>query len=729
MMHCAAEPAAEDTHMDDEPQEDVGWQPGTCDEPPQQQQQQQQQQQHLHPVEAWPSSLIAEQPKETSTLHAYLHASETAASAPKREVPASLEPGPHPNLQGIAHKAEERRPQLEPQCIEQQQQQQQQQPQGTQLAAGPVDVASRVAEKPQHAKSQETGVHKEGGVKGCCPTAANEVPDTQRAPQSREQHVGAQPLKPGMQFNGLALKVLHNSRSSGATGGVCTPACYATACSPHVAGDSHTSTIQKSTAPAAPVLPAPLPAYEGPTFVRYPNMGRGPRPEQQGPQLPQLLQQPSIDLTLQQARLIELDGISLTKRAKPRQPVPQNSGSQQQQQQQQQQRRVQRQQPLLRHAADERQAACSTAAAQQGPLQKWPSRLEAPGHTEDQARRRGPSRQARRPSFEVPRSQAKTQLPSFKQRTHSREFLYQQQQQALLRRMQQQQQRRQANQRRQQRLVQLNDRGGWAGAANARDSPGEQARGCVEAASAFTEAPSWAPQATAAWQQLLAAAAPPPLKTKSFASPAAACYSTSTALELRHPLPDAPNQQQHASCVQVDTWGEQQHMQQQRRSQAKLIYPRPPQGGLPGRLFQPGAPSLPPFFPRDPLNTTHYQGPFMVAPVTGRAAEASSSLGIDPQGCRSMGASSQAQPETLRGSPALVVPPVGCATSYEELIAFFQGLAEQQRPSRQQATGTYHEINLKRQARPIFKTLEHICPPIGTELPPAVDMHLDSSSG
>ncbi|KAL8450707.1 hypothetical protein Emed_002345 [Eimeria media] len=700
-MHCAAERAAEDAHMDEEPQENLCWQQGNSDGPLQQQQQQlmqplqqqQQQQQlqqqqpwqHLHPVEDWSPSPIAKQPEE---VFASLQASETAAPASKREVPASLEPVTQPNLQGTPHKAEERKPQPEPQCIEQQQQQQrqqqQQQPQGTRLVAGGVDAASKVAEKPQHLKNQETGVHKEGGLEGCGSTAADEVPAAQRGPQPRKQQAGGPPFKPGMQLNGLALKVLHDSKSPGVTGGVCTPAGQGAARGEHAAAESHTSTIQKSTASDAPVLPASMPVHDNPTFAKYPNAGRGPRLQQHvGPQMPQVLQQPFIDLTLQQAaRLIELDGISLKQRARPRQPVSQQISSPHSQQQQQQ--KVQQQRPVMRQAADERQAVCSTTAAQQGPLQRWPSRPEAPGHTEDQARRRVPSREIRRLSLEVnrgaiteamqmPRSQAKTQLPPFKQRTHSREFLYQQQQQALLRRMQQQQQQqRQAIQRRQQRVMQLNEQGGGAGSVNPKATP--------EASS------PWAPQAAAAWQQLLAAAAP--LKSKSFASPAAACYSMSTDPEPRPALPEAPSHQQHTPCMQIDTWGEQQHMQQQRKPQAKVPYAQPPQGGPPRRLVQPGP--HPPLFGGPPLNHPHH-GPFIKAPVMVRAAEASSSLNMDAQGSRWTGATPQAQSEEQRVPPALAVPPVGCATSYEELIAFFRGLAEQQRPARQEGMGLYHE--------------------------------------
>ncbi|KAL8432760.1 hypothetical protein ACSSS7_004384 [Eimeria intestinalis] len=705
-MYCVGEPAAEDAHMDGEPQEDLGWQHGISDGPPQQQQQllqQQQQQQEwqpLHLVDDCSPSPVEKQAEENFISHASVHESEPAAPSSKGEAPVSLEPVPDLNpLQGTVHKAEQRKRGSEPQCTEQRPQHQQHQqhqqqhqrlhqqlhPQGTRLSAGAVDVASRGSEKPQHAKSHETSVHKEGRAEGCCPPAADEVPAAQRRLHARKQQVEAQPLRPGMQLNGLALKVLHDSRGSGAAVGVCTVEGYGAACGEHAAADSHTSTIQKSPAPpAASVLPAPAPVYESSPFLGYPNPGRGPHPEQQGgPRMPHLLQQPSIDLTLQQAvRLIELDGISLKQRARHRQPAPQQNSSPHSQQQQQQQK-LQQQQSMLRQAAGDRHAPCSTAAAQQGPLQKWPTRPEAPGHTEDQGRRRGPSKETRRASLEesmgftsdamqMPRSQAKSQLPPFRERTHSREFLYQQQQQALLRRMHQQHQQRQAVQRRQQRLTQLKEQGGWAGSVVATTS---------------SEAPSCAPQAMPAWQQLLDAAAPSPVKSKSFESPAAECYSMSTALELCPALPEAPGPQQHR--MQVDTWGGQQQMQQQqRKARAKVTYQGPLQGSPPRRLLQPGDPSS--FLARDPVNPTQ-SASFTKAPVMGRAAEASSSLGFDSQGSRWAGASPQTQPEELRVPPALAVPPVGCATSYEELIAFFRGLAEQQRPPRHEGMGTYHE--------------------------------------
>ncbi|KAL8445894.1 hypothetical protein Emag_004973 [Eimeria magna] len=686
----------EDARMDEEPPEDWDWQQGSSDgsiqqqqhqqaQPLQQQQQeqlqQQQQWQRLHLAEDWSHSRNAKQPEETFALHSPSQASETEAPPSKREMPASLEPMPHPILQGTAHKAEERKPQPEPQCVQQQQQhRQQQQPRGTRLAAGSVNMASRVAEKAQHAKSQETVVHKEGGVESCGPAAADEAAAAQRVPQSRKQQAGAPPPRPAMQLNGLALRVLNDSRSSGAMGGLSTPPGQGAARGEHAAAVNHAGTIQKSTASDAPALPAPIPAHMSPTFVRCPNAGRGPRTEQHvGPQMPQLLQQPFIDLTLQQAaRLIELDGISLKQRARPRQLVSQQTSSLQNQQQQ----NVQQQQPMMRQAADESQEVCSTAAAQQGPPKKWPFPSEAPGQAEDHARRRVPSREIRRLSFEVsrgatseamqmPRSQAKTQLPPFRQRSHSREFSYQQQQQALLRRMQQQQ--RQAVQRRQQRVMQLNEQRGWTGSVNPKATP---------------EATAWAPQATAAWQQLLAAAAPHTLKSKSIAFPAAACYSMSTALEPRPGVPEAPNHQQHAPGVQIDMWGQQQHMQQQRKPQAKVTCAQPPQGDPSRRLVQPGP--HPPFFGRDNLNQPH-QGPFIRAPVMPRAAEASPSLGLDAQGSRWIGATPQAHSEEARVPPALAVPPVGCATSYEELIAFFRGLAEQQRMARQEGMGLYHE--------------------------------------
>lgn len=60
-----------------------------------------------------------------------------------------------------------------------------------------------------------------------------------------------------------------------------------------------------------------------------------------------------------------------------------------------------------------------------------------------------------------------------------------------------------------------------------------------------------------------------------------------------------------------------------------------------------------------------------------------------PQWATSLGAQGEwlvggpkVAPETPAAAAALVIPPVGCATSYEELIAFFRSLAEQQQPSR-----------------------------------------------
>lgn len=188
------------------------------------------------------------------------------------------------------------------------------------------------------------------------------------------------------------------------------------------------------------------------------------------------------------------------------------------------------------------------------------------------------------------------------------------------------------------------------------------------------EAASWAlqgiPTAVAEFPQLLPDAVPPPAETKGWPTHAVAGASMPTALQLQQTLPEGYlRMQQNRQLLtlpasQKEVWRE--HNTQQRRRQVRDT-PIQPYGGH-------GAPRRPLFRPLHPANKVGWHHGASEA-----HAQWPGPLGMQTNGWLT-GECNLATEAHVPPPPPLAVPPVGCATSYEELIAFFRGLAEQQQP-------------------------------------------------
>ncbi|KAL8424292.1 hypothetical protein Efla_002910 [Eimeria flavescens] len=673
----------DDEYMDEEPRE-------------QQQQQQQQQQQRqayrqqeasdfegelpseeddLQPVSGCGSSSMRGQQSggvlQASSLHAadsvpYAHGEQDLSAPAHAEAEALTSPVILLTAAGAAagqQKPQELMHQQEADCM----QQQRQPPQGSRKAAG-VGAASRFAEngfRAQNATKQQPCNQKEAGGE----LEANKAKLT-----------GARLPVGNMQLMGLSLKTVPDGKNPAVPGAACTPesssgagADYSSAVS--AAAGSH-SKARRANPPSAQAA-SPRPELERPSQEAEGKAAQwGAAGEQQ---LSDLARQSSIDLTLQQAaRLIELDGISRKQRARQGKPPPQHNGSPLSQQQQQQKAQQQQQLVLQLPAAAPKQASCSDPA-----VYRWPSeRLagEAPAQPEEgpplpppkwplKAVRQLSLKESSSPTSGGCQQQTlpvQTQSRLAKMRSNPHEKPRQKQDQAFFRGMQHQQQRQQhAAHRSHPRPPQPGEPGFWL-SPNSRDWAG---------------APRDGQQRAREWQQLLLAAALPPVRSKGLASPASC--SMSTALASRLGPPATQGLHLPLPCMHAAAWSEQQ--KQQRKPRAKDLYALPYAAGS-GPLSRPAAR---PLFVREGCSSIDLGAPPFKGPPLQRPEP---QVGAPQQGPTSWAAGScRFALEDARGLAPLVVPPVSCATSYEKLIAFFRGLAEQQQPTGHAAAGGHHE--------------------------------------